>query len=349
MMVWGLISSCMIFVRAPWHLYVLRFLLGSAEAGFFPGIVFYLKGWFPSTTRARTVALFAAAGAISAVIAGPLSGTLLRLHQAGLAGWQWMFFLEGIPAILLGLGVLLYLTNTPSEANWLSVDERTWLIDELAQESSGSYSLALRGGPKEVFSNPQIWLLVFIYFGLNCAGYGITFWLPSLIRSLSGVGTITIGLLTAIPYAAAFIVMIVAGAHADKSGEHRWHIAFPAFLGAIALLSAGYSSSVRGLVAALSIAVVAQFSIVGPFWAISTMVKPRHAAAGIALINSIGNLGGLAGSYVVGALKNTTSGFRDGILVLGVALGTAGVLALWLRTEANYLRNREQAAGQIAS
>ena len=146
MMVWGLISSCMIFVRAPWHLYVLRFLLGSAEAGFFPGIILYLKGWFPSTTRAKTIALFAAAGALSAVIVGPLSGTLLRLHQAGLAGWQWMFFLEGVPAILLGLGVLLYLTNTPREANWLSVDERTWLIDALEQESSGSYVLASSAG-----------------------------------------------------------------------------------------------------------------------------------------------------------------------------------------------------------
>ena len=332
MMLWGLISSCMIFVRAPWHLYVLRFLLGSAEAGFFPGIIFYLKGWFPSTTRAKTVAVFAAGGALSAVIAGPLSGTLLRLRQAGLAGWQWMFFLEGVPAILLGLGVLLYLTNNPSEANWLSVDERTWLIDALAEESSGSYPLASKGGLEEVFSNPQIWLLVFIYFGLNCAGYGITFWLPSLIRNLSGVGTITIGLLTAIPYAAALIVMIVAGAHSDKSREHRWHIAFPAFLGAIALLSAAYSSSVGGLVLALSIAVVAEFSIVGPFWALSTMVKPRHAAAGIALINSIGNLGGLAGSYVVGALKSATSGFRDGLVVLGAALGTAGILALLLRT-----------------
>ena len=170
-----------------------------------------------------------------------------------------------------------------------------------------------------------------------------------MIRSLSELGTITIGLLTAIPYAAALIVMIAAGAHSDRSGEHRWHIALPAFLGATALLLAGYSSSVGGLVAALSIAVVAQFSIVGPFWALSTLVKPRHAAAGIALINSIGNLGGLAGSYVVGALKNTTSGFRNGIVVLGAALGTAGILALLLRAEANELRNRGQAAGQTAS
>jgi len=349
MMVWGLISSCMIFVRAPLQLYALRFLLGSAEAGFFPGIVFYLKGWFPSTGRAKTVALFMAAGPLSAVIAGPLSGSLLRLHRGGLAGWQWMFFLEGMPAALLGLSVLLYLTDTPREAHWLSLAERDWLIETLQQESSGSRSPVPTGGLAEVFASSQIWLLVVIYFGLNCAGYGITFWLPSLIRDLSGVGTVTIGLLSAIPYAAALVVMIVAGAHSDKSGKHRWHVAMPAFLGAIALLSAAYSSSVRGLVAALSIAIVAEFSMSGPFWALSTMIKPRCGAVGIALINSIGNLGGLTGAFVVGALKNTSSGFRGGIIVLGAALGTAGILALLLRSQPNDLGSQEPAAAEITS
>jgi len=348
MMAWGLISSCMIFARAPWHLHVLRFLLGSAEAGFFPGVVFYLRGWFPPSTRARTVALFAAAGPVSAVIAGPLSRSLLRLHQAGLAGWQWMFLLEGGPAILLGLGVLWHLTNTPREADWLSPEEKIWLMDALEYDGERSHLRRPTAGLSEVFVSPQIWLLVFVYFGLNCAGYGITFWLPSLIRNLSGLGTITIGLLTAIPYATALIVMIVAGAHSDKSGEHRWHIALPALLGAIALLLAAYSGSVAGLVTALSIAVVAEFSMVGPFWALCTLVKPQRAAAAIALINSIGNLGGLAGSYAVGALKSATHGFRDGMIVLGAALGAAGVLALLARTEAQQFRNQE-VAGTVAS
>jgi len=343
MMAWGLISSCMIFARAPWHLHVLRFLLGSAEAGFFPGIVFYLRGWFPASTRARTVALFAAAGPVSAVIAGPLSGSLLRLHQAGLAGWQWMFLLEGIPAILLGLGVLWHLTNTPREADWLSLEEKIWLIDALEYHGDESHFRRPSPGLWEVFVSPQIWLLVFVYFGLNCAGYGITFWLPSLIRNLSGLGTITIGLLTAIPYATALIVMIVAGAHSDKSGEHRWHIALPALLGAVALLLAAYSASVARLVAALSIAVVAEFSMVGPFWALCTLVKPQRAAVAIALINSVGNLGGLAGSYAVGALKSATHGFRNGMIVLGAALGAAGVLALLVRIEAKQSRSQEVA------
>jgi MFS transporter, ACS family, tartrate transporter len=333
MVAWGLISSCMIFVRMPFQLDALRFFLGSAEAGFFPGIVFYLKGWFPSTARAKTMALFAAAGPVSAVIGGPLSGMLLGLHQGGLAGWQWMFLLEGVPAILLGIGVFLYLTNTPKDAHWLSSEQRDWLLGELSREREMTPVRASRSMWKPFTSLP-VWLLVFVYFGVNCAGYGITFWLPSLIHSLSGVSTIGIGLLSAIPYAAALVVMVLAGAHSDKSGEHRWHIAGPALLGALALIAAGYSTSVAGLVAALSLAIVAEFSMVGPFWALSTTIEPEHAAIGIALINSVGNLGGLVGSYAIGALRNSNTGFRNGIICLGVALGLAGCLALLVRRQA---------------
>jgi sugar phosphate permease len=348
MVAWGIISSCMIFVRVPWHLYVLRFLLGSAEAGFFPGIVFYLRGWFPTATRARTVALFAAAGPVSAVIAGPLSGTLLGLHQAGLAGWQWMFLLEGVPAVLLGIGVFFYLTNTPKEAHWLSSEERAWLVSALLQEDD-TPRLRSGHGIFKVFASLHIWLLVAVYFGVNCAGYGITFWLPSLIRSLSGVGTVAIGFLSAIPYAAALIVMVLAGAHSDKFGEYRWHIALPALLGAFALVAAGYSSSVTGLVGAISLAIVAEFSMIGPFWALSTTIEPQYAAAGIALINSVGNLGGLVGSYAVGALRNSTTGFRNGIVFLGLGLGLAGYLALLVRTQAQRLRREQPAPGTIAT
>ena len=347
MVTWGVISSCMIFVRAPWHLYVLRFMLGSAEAGFFPGIVFYLKGWFPATTRARTVALFSAAGPMSAVIAGPLSGTLLGLHQAGLAGWQWMFLLEGVPAVLLGIGVFLYLTNTPKEAHWLSSEERAWLVGAVLEKCEMP-QVRIASGIRKVFTSIHVWLMVSVYFGVNFAGYGITFWLPSLIRSLSGVGTISIGLLSAIPYAAALLVMVLAGAHADKSGEHRWHIAVPALLGALALFSAGYSNSVTKLIAAVSLAIVAEFSIIGPFWALSTTIEPQHAAACIALINSVGNLGGLLGSYAMGALRNSNTGFRDGIISLGLGLGIAGCLAMFVRTQDQGLI-REQAPGVIVT
>lgn len=331
MIAWGMISSCMILVRTPWHLYGLRFLLGSAEAGFFPGVVFYLKSWFPATARAKAVALFAAAGPVSAVITGPLSGTLLGIHRAGLAGWQWMFLLEGAPAVVLGTVAFRFLTNTPKEAHWLSLEQRSWLVAELLQEAERHQS-DNSGGILKVFVSIPVWLLVMVYFGVNCAGYGITFWLPSLIRSLSGAGSVEIGFVSAIPYLAALMVMILAGSHSDRSGEHRWHIAVPAFVGALALISAAHSTSVIALITALSIAVVAGFSISGPFWALSATVEPKQAAASIALINALGNLGGLCGSYAIGALKSSDTGFRHGIEVVGIALGVAGGLALLVRS-----------------
>jgi MFS family permease len=187
-----------------------------------------------------------------------------------------------------------------------------------------------------------------VYFGLNCAGYGIIFWLPSLIRSLSGFSTVAIGLLSAIPYAAALIVMVLVGAHSDRSGEYRWHIAGPALLGAFALISAGYSSSVTGLIGAISLVIVAEFSMMGPFWALSTTIEPQYAAASIALINSVGNLGGLFGSYAIGVLKNSSSGFRNGIVSLGLGLGVAGCLALLVRTHSQRLRHEQPAPDAIA-
>jgi MFS transporter, ACS family, tartrate transporter len=345
---WGLISSSLIFVRTPWHLYALRFLLGSAEAGFFPGVVFYLKSWFPSTARAKALALFATAGPVSAVITGPLSGTLLGIHRAGLAGWQWMFLLEGAPAVILGAVAFLFLTNNPKEAHWLPLEQRSWLVAELLQEDQ-EHQLDNRGGIFNVFISLPVWLLVMVYFGVNSAGYGITFWLPSLIRSLSAAGSIEIGLISAIPYAAALIVMILAGAHSDKSGEHRWHIAVPAFLGALALISAAHSTSVIALIAALSVAVVAGFSISGPFWALSATVEPKQAAASIALINALGNLGGLCGSYAIGALKSSDAGFRNGIEAVGIALGVAGGLVLLVRLRTRGVGHEQATTGALVS
>ena len=340
MVLWGIISSLMMFVRLPWHLYTLRFLLGSAEAGFFPGIILYLKNWFPIGARARTMAAFAAAGPVSAVIGGPISGMVLHLNHAGLTGWQWMFVTEGVPAILLGVGVFFYLTDTPEKADWLPVLWRTWLIGRLRSEhvdSVGRTETSLG----HVFTNLDVWLMVFAFFGVNCAGYGITFWLPSVIRSLSGVDPIAIGFLSAIPYATALVVMVLMGAHADKCGEYRWHTAGPAFVGAVALLFAGNSRSVGPMVAAITVAVVSEFSMMGPFWTMSTTIQPRYAAAAIALINSLGNLGGLFGSYLIGALRNSGNGFRTGLGSVGIGLALAGCLVLLVRARAPD-RYREQ-------
>ena len=170
----------------------------------------------------------------------------------------------------------------------------------------------------------SVWLAVAVYFGVNCAGYGITFWLPTLIHSVSGASSVAIGFLAAIPYAAATVIMVVAGADSDRSGEQQWHIALPAFLGAVALVCAGYSTSIAGLIVLISFAVVAEFSMIGPFWALSSTMEAKSSATVIALINSIGNLGGLAGSCAIGALKNSATGFRNGMICMGLSLGAAG-------------------------
>ncbi|HEY1264367.1 MAG TPA: MFS transporter [Terriglobales bacterium] len=330
MVTWGIISSCMMLVRTPRDFYALRFLLGVAEAGFFPGIILYLRNWFPAEARARTVAWFMTAVALSGVVGGPISGALLGLHHRGLAGWQWMFLMEGLPAIVLGIVVVFSLTDRPEDAAWLPAEERDWLIAMLARE--GQPGSAVAANLPAAFLNLNVWLLTLVYFGLNTCSYGISLWLPKLIKSLSGFSNFQIGLLTAIPYLLAAISMVLVGFHSDRSGERRWHTAAPALLAAAALVAAAYSNSALPMIAAISVAVLAQHSMFGPFWALPTsFLRGTAAAAGIALINSIGNLGGFFGSSIIGIMKSSTGEFRGGLLVVAAAIGTAGVLALLVR------------------
>ena len=330
MMLWGVISASMIMVRGSHSFYVLRFLLGAAEAGFFPGVILYLKNWFPAQARARTVARFMTAAPLSGVVGGPLSGALLGLHLAGsLAGWQWMFLLEGIPAVVLGGVALAYLVDQPEDARWLSQEEKTWLIEKLRQErlvvagEAGAFA-ALRSG--------RIWLLAIVYFGVNTVSYGVSLWLPTLIRSLSGVSNFTIGVLSAIPYVAAAIAMVAVGLHSDRSGERRLHTAVPAFAGALALTGAAYSTSIGPSILAISVAVLCVFSMVGPFWAMPTsLLSGTAAAAGIAFINSVGNLGGFVGPYVIGLVRTSTGQFKGGFLLVSAALAVSGAIALMVR------------------
>ena len=336
MMVWGVISAAMVFVSGPRSFYILRFLLGAAEAGFFPGVIFYLKNWFPVRARARTVARFMTAAPLSGVVGGPVSGALLGLHlTAGLAGWQWMFLLEGIPAVLLGGVVLVYLVDCPEEAAWLSGAEREWLLATLRLEEqvpavSGTFS-ALKMG--------RIWMLALVYFGLNTVSYGVSLWLPKLIKSLSGVSNFTVGLMSAIPYVAAALAMVAVGLHSDRSGERRWHTAVPAFAGALALSAAAYSTSVGPAILLISVAVLGVFSMMGPFWAMpSSLLSGTAAAAGIAFINSLGNLGGFVGPYVIGLVRTSTGQFKGGLLLVSGALAVSGAVALLVRV------NRENGA-----
>jgi ACS family tartrate transporter-like MFS transporter len=328
MVLWGSISAAMIWVTTPPSFYALRFLLGAAEAGFFPGMILYLRQWFPSPARARAVALFTTAGPLAGVVGGPLSGALLGLHTTTLSGWQWLFLLEALPAILLAGVVLIALTDGPEVASWLADDERAWLSHELRRERQ-AHTAAHPENIFAVFAQGKVWLLVLVYLGETTCFYGISLWLPSLIRSFSGAGNLTIGLLSVIPYLLTAVAMVVVGMHSDRSGERKWHLAGSAFAGAIGLACAAYACSTLSSIALLSLTMMAAFSMMGPFWATSTtLLSETSAAAGIALINSFGNLGGFLGPYTIGLVRTWTGGFRGGLLAVAALLAVSGVLAL---------------------
>jgi ACS family tartrate transporter-like MFS transporter len=327
MVVWGLVSCSMIFIRGPVSFYGLRFLLGAAEAGFFPGMILYLKQWFPASARARAVAWFMTANPLAGVVGSPISGALLGLHGKGLAGWQWLFLMEGMPAIVLGVTVLWVLNDTPGEARWLKGEERQWLIDQLARERREDLS-AESGGLWSVLIDWRVWVLSLVYFAVPACMYGVTLWLPTAIRSLTGLTDFMTGALAAVPYLLAAIAMVLVGLSSDRTGERRWHTALLAFLGAIGLGVAAYSSGPFLVITGMSLGMLGAESMLGPFWAIATSrMGGTRAAAAIAIINSIGNLGGYFGPYMIGFARSANGGF-GGLLPIAVVLLVSGGLAL---------------------
>jgi ACS family tartrate transporter-like MFS transporter len=337
MITWGVISSAMFLVGGETSFYVLRFLLGVAEAGFFPGMILYLTYWFPARERARRVALFMTAIPIAGVIGSPLSGALLTLDGlAGLAGWQIMFLAEGIPAVLLGLVVLRFLPDGPDDARWLRPEEHDWLRGALEQENQIKADHG-EDTTCQALTNGKVWLLASIYFGVVTSLYGVSFWLPLIIEDISGFGPFVVGLLGAIPYFAGAVGMVLLARHSDATGERRWHVAVAAFVGAVGLLltaATGSGSSTVLEMAALTLAALGIYSTLATFWSLPTaFLSGTAAAAGIALINSVGNLGGFVGPYVVGFLSDATGSFYAGLLLLAVLVLVAGLLALAVRHE----------------
>src|SRR5205809_4923658 len=277
MVVWGAISSAMVFISGPRSFYALRFLLGAAEAGFFPGMILYLKNWFPARARARAVALFMTAGPIAGVVGGPISGALLGLHSQHISGWQWLFLIEGLPAVLLGIIVFVFLTDYPEAAAWLNDEERACLIEVLSREQESHPRPATR----EVFSaftNRKIWLLIIVYFGATTCTYGLSLWLPNLIHNVSKVGNFGIGLLSTIPYLATAVAMVLVGVHSDRTGERRWHLALSAFSGAIGLWCAAFATSTVPQTAFLSLALLSAFSMMGLFVDTPTARSEEHTS-----------------------------------------------------------------------
>ncbi len=328
MVTWGVISCLMIFIRGPVSFYGMRFLLGAAEAGFFPGMILYMKRWFPANARARAVAWFMTANPIAGIVGSPVSGALLGLSGKGLSGWQWMFLMEGTPAILLGVTVYWALSDNPREAPWLKGEERAWLLARLALEQQAEAVLQ-KGTFWDVLISRRIWMLSLVYFGVSTTMYGVTLWLPSVIRSLSGLSYFLTGLVSSLPFLVTAIVMVLVGMRSDRTAERRWHTALPAFLGAAALVAAGYGRSTLVVVACIGLGLVCAESMVGPFWAMATSrMAGLSAAAGIAVINSLANLGGYYGPDIIGFFRKLNGGFRGGLVAIGATLAVSGGIAL---------------------
>ena len=331
MVTWGLAASAMMLVRTPTSFYVLRFLLGVAEAGFFPGIIYYLTHWYPARERARAYAWFLSAIPVCGVIGGPVSGALLGLDgRLGLQGWQWLFLLEGIPSIVVGIAVLRLLPNRPREARWIPAEERAWLEVQVEAERSSvpSHGESLR----RTLGNPQVWWLSLSYFLLLVALYGFALWLPQLVKASGSFGNFEVGVITAIPYAVAVVGMLLVGRSSDQSGERYLHLALPALAGALGFLLATRAGSTPLLVASLSLVAFGVLGWLGPFWALPTaFLREQAAAGGIALINSMGAVGGFVGPYMIGRIKERTGEFGPGLVFLAACMAAAAVIVFGLR------------------
>ena len=334
MITWGIISGCFAFIQGSTGFYVLRFLLGAAEAGFVPGVVLYLTFWFPSDRRARMVAVFMAAIPVAGIIGAPLSGFLMSaLHDAhGLRGWQWMFLIEGIPSILAGFWALAVLRNTPAEAAWLSDDEKRVVLTRLARENTAAATAGAEHSLRAALASGRFWLLTLIYFCLVTGNAGFSFWLPQIVKDLGVTNLVSNGFVTAIPYLAAGIGMILIGRSSDITGERRWHYAVCCFIGAVGLLgSASVTNSIPLAVTGLSIAYIGILAGFGIFWSMSTtFLQGSAAVAGIAVINSIANLAGYVSPYVLGVVKDATHSVTFGLVLIAGALIVGGLVTLMM-------------------
>ena len=335
MVTWGLVSCATMFVRTAGGFYSLRFLLGLAEAGFLPGMLFYLTHWIPARERARVFALFLTSTALAGVIGAPISAALLKLSGAGgLAGWQWLFLVEGIPAVLLGVVIYCYLPDRPTDARWLAAEEAEWIERTLAAERVAR-ERAHRLTLWQALTHGRVWRLCVLYFSTIISFYGVAFWLPQIVQSFSGLSNVAASLVAALPYVAAAAGMVAVARHSDRTGERRRHVAVAAFTGAAALALGALVQNVPALAfLSLCLAATGIWSTLGPFWSLPTaFLSGTAAAGGIALVNSIGNVGGFVGPTVMGFLRQRTHRFESGLTLLAVTLVVAGALALSLPDE----------------
>ncbi len=326
MISWGIISSCMIFVRGEWSFYAMRCLLGIAEAGFFPGVIFYLTLWYPSRLRATRTAWFVAAIAVSGVIGNPISGSIMDLFSGkmGLAGWQWLFLAEGIPSVIVGFWVIYYLDSSIEESKWLDTQEKALLAQNLVVEDEHKTEHKLI----DAFKSGKVWALCAIYFTLMIGLYGIAFWLPTIVKAFGIKGYFGVGVITAIPYGVAVIGMIILSHHSDKTGERRLHYVLNVTAGAIGLVLSGvFASNPVLAIIFLSVGTLGVIGSMPLFWPLpSAFLAGTAAAAGIGIVNSVGNLGGYYGARIpiwaklVSSDKSAALYIIAGVLMIGALL-----------------------------
>ncbi len=319
MITWGIISACTALVQGPLSFYAIRFMLGMAEAGFFPGMILYLSYWFPARERARAVGFFMSAIAISFAIGAPISGAIMSVFDgvAGLQDWQWLFVIEGIPALIAAVFVLFYLDDGPADATWLAEDEKSWLAERLAGEEEARLS-HVRHSIGEVLKDRRVLLFGLLYFCMVVNVYGISFWVGEIVGK---------GFVTAIPYSVAIIGLVVLSRHSDRTGERKLHVAIPLAIAAVAFVISTMVSPVLAI-AALTVGLFFLLGAHPVFWAMpAALLSGAAAAAGIAMVNSIGNLGGFVGPYLVGLMKDATGSTDGGLVTLAVILAFGSFLA----------------------
>jgi MFS transporter, ACS family, tartrate transporter len=333
MIMWGFVSMAMMFVVGKWSFYAMRVLLGIAEAGFFPGMVLYLTYWIPAAERAKTGALFMTAAPVAVMVGAPLSEALLALDgRLGLSGWQWLFLVEGLPAVVLGVMALWFLTDQPAQASWLPTDDREWLGRTMANERA-SRAAQHGGAHLRALLSGRVFLICCIYFLNTLVTYGVFLWLPRILREVSGLRGAGLSAITSIPFIVALIGMVLIGRHSDRTGERKGHVAACALTGAVGLaLAAGFQTSTALIVLSFTLSQLGQRSVQGVFWAIPPIfLGGTAAAAGIALINSVGNLGGFVGPTIMGWLRGSSGTYTPGLMVLSGVLVLEAILVMSLR------------------
>lgn len=329
---WGFLAVLMGFIQTTTHFYIIRFLLGLAEAGFFPGIIVYLSHWFRYQDRAKAVAMFMTALPFANIFGSPLSGLILGVNWLGLAGWRWVFIIEGIPAVIFGIVTIFYLTDKPKDAVWLDESERNWITDELEREKAAKKAVK-HFTIIEAFKNRNVIILALAYFCAVVCVYGFTFWLPTILKGLSGYSNLQVSLIAALPYCAGLVAMLFLGWSSDRRNERRWHTAISLLAVCLGLfLSSLVLDNVYLAIAVFCLAGAGLYSYLPSFWALPTaFLTESAAAASIGLINSVGNLGGFAGPYIVGYLTNKTGTFYAGVIYLSCSALVAAILILLVK------------------